>query len=170
MENQNNRKGWGLFVLGLVIGLLVSLVITSVIFKESITPDEGSLVNARVTEKIDALSDVFHERFYLSEVTNEQLETGIYRGMISALDDPYAEYYTPEELEELMNQSEGIYYGIGAYVALDQETELPKISSIIEGTPAEESDLRPEDLIYMVDGTSTYGLTLTEATALIKGP
>ena len=121
-------------------------------------------------KKIDALEDIIREKFYLSEVTEEQLETGLYRGMIRALNDPYAEYYTEEELQALMEHSEGIYYGIGAYVAMDPETQLPKISGIIAGAPAEESELRPEDLVYMIDGTMTYGLTLTEATALIKGP
>jgi len=70
----------------------------------------------------------------------------------------------------MMEQAQGIYYGIGAYVSLDTETQLPKISNVIEGTPAEEADLRAEDLIYKVDGQETYGLTLTEAVALIKGP
>lgn len=170
MENEKNGKSWGRFVLGMVVGLLVSLIITSVIFKGSLTPADDSLVDSNVLEKVDALEDILKEQFYLSEVTDEQLETGIYRGMIASLDDPYAEYYTAEELEALLEESEGIYYGVGAYVGLDQETELPKISSIIEGSPAEESDLRAEDLIYMIDGVSTYGLTLTEATGLIRGP
>lgn len=70
----------------------------------------------------------------------------------------------------MMEQSQGIYYGIGAYVQLDTNTGLPKISGVIEGSPAEAADLRANDLIYEVDGTSTYGLSLTEAVALIKGP
>ena len=180
MENQKTKKGWGLFVLGTVVGLLVSLVITSVIFRDEVTYEEkktskksktgSELVDEDVLKKIDALEDIIREKFYLSEVTEEQLETGLYRGMIRALNDPYAEYYTEEELQALMEHSEGIYYGIGAYVAMDPETQLPKISGIIAGAPAEESELRPEDLVYMIDGTMTYGLTLTEATALIKGP
>ena len=170
MENEKNRKGWGLFVLGLVIGLLVALIITSVIFRQSIQLPEGSLLDVRVAEKIEALEGLIHERFYLSEVTNGELEEGIYRGMLKALDDPYSEYYTAEELEELMQQTEGIYYGIGAYVGIDEKTSLPKISRVIAGTPAEDADLRPDDLIYQVDGEETYGLSLTEAVALIKGP
>jgi len=39
-------------------------------------------------------------RIYLSEVTNEQLEDGMYRGLMEALDDPYSEYYTAEELTD----------------------------------------------------------------------
>ena len=69
-----------------------------------------------------------------------------------------------------MQDTEGIYFGIGAYVGLDSLTSLPKISGAIGNSPAEEADLRPNDLVYEVDGTSTYGLTLTEAVNLIRGP
>ncbi len=170
MENERERKGWGLFALGLVVGLLVSLIITSVIFKHNVSLEEDSLVNTRVVEKIEDLEKLIHSRFYLAEMTDEELEQGIYRGMLKALNDPYSEYYTTEELKELMDQSEGIYYGIGAHVGLDKETSLPMIKAVIEGTPAEEADLRPNDLIYMVDDELTYGLSLTEAVSLIKGP
>lgn len=170
MENERSRKSWGLFVLGLVIGLLAALIITSIIFRRNVSLSEDTLLDAQVLKKIEALENIIHDRFYLSEMTDEQLEEGIYRGMLAALDDPYSEYYTEEELEQLMNQAEGIYYGIGAYVQLDSETSLPRITGVIADTPAEEADLRPMDLIYKVDDESTYGLSLTEAVALIKGP
>ncbi len=170
MENEKSRNGWGRFVLGLVIGLLAALIITSAIFKQNVSLSEDTFLDAQVLEKIEALEKTIHERFYLSEMTDEELENGLYRGMLGALNDPYSEYYTAEELTALMNQTEGIYYGIGAYVGLDSATSLPKISGVIEGTPAEEADLRPDDLIYKVDDEMTYGLSLSEAVALIKGP
>ena len=53
----------------------------------------------------------------------------MYRGLLSALEDPYSVYYSSEELTELMQQSEGVYYGIGAVMGMDAETSLPRISS-----------------------------------------
>lgn len=170
MENEKNTRGWGLFVLGLVVGLLVALIITSIIFKKSVSFSDDTLMDGRVLKKIESLESLIHKRFYLKEVTDEELETGIYKGMLAALGDPYSEYYTQEELNSMMDQSEGIYYGIGAYVGLDTVTTLPKISSVIEGTPAEEAGLRADDLIYKIDGEFTEGLTLTEAVSRIKGP
>lgn len=170
MENEKSKKGWGLFVLGLVIGLLVSLIIISVIFRQNVRLSDDTLLNEQVLDKVGSLEQLIHDKFYLAEMTDEELEEGIYRGMLAALDDPYSEYYTAEELTALMHQTEGIYYGIGAYVGLDSVTALPKISGIIAGTPAEEANLRPDDLIYKVDDKSMYGLSLTEAVSLIKGP
>ncbi len=186
MENKKIKKDWGLFIAGVLAGLVVALVIIGVVLKTNIVTSEkskrqaledslsevleDSLVDTRVLKKMEDIEDMVHSRFYLSEITDEELETGIYRGMIAALDDPYSEYYTEEEWQDLLEQSEGIYYGIGAYVSLDTVTQLPRISGIIEGAPAAEVDLRPDDLVYQIDGKDTYGLTLTEATALIKGP
>jgi carboxyl-terminal processing protease len=89
--------------------------------------------------------------------------------MLDAVGDPYTTYYSEVELKELMEQTEGIYYGIGAYVALDTVTGLPKIASAMPGTPAEAADLRPDDIIYKVDGQEVYGMDLSAVTALIKG-
>lgn len=170
MENENKKKGWGLFVLGLVVGLLAALIITSMIFQKSVSLSETSLVDERVLKKIESLETVIHDRFYLREMTDSELEEGIYRGMMEALDDPYSEYYTYEELNTLLDHTEGVYYGIGAYISLDAATNLPRISGIISGTPAEEADLRADDIIYMVDGESMEGMSLSEAVSRIKGP
>lgn len=183
MPQKKKGSGISLFISGLIVGMAASLLIISVVFlitrvqkllkvKEEgpqVTFEEDSVVDAQVIQKIQLLEDTIDKYYYLEMVSDEELEDGIYHGMIEALNDPYSEYYTAEELNDLMEQTEGIYYGIGAYVSLDTETSLPKISGIIEGAPASEVDLRVNDLIYEVDGVSTYGKSLEEATALIKG-
>ena len=66
-------------------------------------------------------------------------------------------------------RSPGIYYGIGARVSLDTETQLPKIASVISGTPAEEAGLMANDLLYKADDTELQGMDLSSAVALIRG-
>lgn len=185
-EDGNGKKGS--FVSGVIAGLAGALLILSVIYlgtrlqqlagagrdsdgasmlAQLLSGD--SLVDEQTISKLQTIGDTVKKYFYLSEVEDDALEEGMYRGMLEALDDPYSEYYSAEELAKIMEQTEGIYYGIGAYVSLDTLTSLPKISGVIEGTPAQEADLRANDLIYQVDGASTYGLSLDEAVAMIKG-
>lgn len=166
-ENEKRHSGGGKFVLGVVVGLLVALITFS--FALKVTGSYTSEQNP-ITKKINALEDIIHREFYLAEITDEELEEGLYKGMLESLQDPYSEYYTVEELEEILDSTEGIYYGIGAYLMLDTDTGLPKITGIIEGTPAQEADLRPDDLIYQADDTQLQGMSLQEAVALIKGP
>ena len=178
-------SGKGLFFGGLITGIAGALMIFAICYlglyiqklmeaprqpDEQFQFKEGSAIDESVLTKLQNLESTVNKYFYLGEVTNEEFQDGIYKGMIAALGDPYSEYYSAEELAVLMDQTEGIYYGIGAYIQLDTATGLPKISGTIEGAPSEEVDLRANDLIYEVDGTATYGMTLTEVVSLIKGP
>jgi carboxyl-terminal processing protease len=180
----NNGEKKGLFLSGFIVGFAATLLIVGGIFiafqihnimtmKDDVAAQvsygEDSAVNAQTIKKLQLLEDTVKENFYLSEVTNEQLEDGMFRGLMDSLDDPYSEYYTAEELNELTEQTQGIYFGIGAYVSMDSETNLPKISGVIEGAPAADVDLRANDIIYEVDGVSTAGKTLTEAVNMIRG-
>ena len=190
---QDNKEKGRLFFSGMMAGLTVALLIVSVVYLgtrvqkkvaiknfceqndfESAVLEEipmvgDSAITSRMIHKLQTLEKVIDQYFYLDEVSEGELEDGIYHGMMSALDDPYTEYYSAEELTNLINQTQGVYYGIGAYVGIDSTTTLPRILGIIENTPAQEAGLRANDIIYEVDGTSTYGLSLTEAVAMIKG-
>lgn len=191
--NLNNRKDDKTpFIAGIVVGLAAALVIVSIVMlvgrvsRNSAAQNQSSLnsgmnagnaagiagsdvVTAEVLKKLGLLTGIIEDEFYLHEVSGEELAEGMYRGLLDSLDDRYSEYYNAEEFQELMNGTSGIYYGIGAYVSLDTATNYPKISGTIKGTPAEEAGLRANDILYEVDGTSTYGMTLTDAVALIKG-
>ena len=176
-------SGKGLFLAGLIAGLASTLLLVGIVYlghsiqqiaesrnaAEQVVFEENSAVDASLVTKLQALESIIDQYYYLSEVSNEELQDGIYKGMLESLGDPYSEYYTTEELNAILEQTEGVYYGIGAYVSLDSDTGLPKISGTIVGSPAEAADLRANDLIYEVDGTSTYGLSLTETVSLIKG-
>lgn len=131
--------------------------------------DNNGPITPVVLEKMQNVMELIHRRFYLDEVTDEQLLDGMYKGMVAALEDPFSEYYTVEELQKLLSDTSGVYYGIGAYVSIDQTYNMTKVSGVIAGSPAEEAKLRANDIIYEIDGVSTYEMSLDEAVKLIKG-
>ena len=178
------REKKGLFFSGIIVGFAATLLIVGAVFigyqiyrfahlgsGESVvvSSNTDSAITAHTIEKLELLEETIKDNFYLSEVTDEQLQDGIYKGMLESLNDPYSEYYTAEELQDLTEQTQGIYYGIGAYVSMDTDTNLPKISGVIEGSPAAGVDLRANDIIYEVNGESTAGKTLSESVSLIRG-
>ena len=190
MKKKDNRGFWG----GLVLGMVGTLIITGLLVlafwnagkaamqkngggsdgsvgissSEKKTKNQGFVTEEMIT-KINYIANLIHEGFFLDEVSDEDLENGIYEGLMNALNDPYSEYYTKAEFEEIMQSSSGIYYGIGAYVSIDNETNLPKISGVFKNSPAEEAGLRTDDLIYMVNGEQTYGKSLSDVVAKIRG-
>ena len=187
-ELQEKAKKGG-FLWGLVTGTLFSALFAAIVClivttmgpqeeetsrkdkdkDKSSTKQEAVVFDEDMEGKLDAIEEILREYYYLDEIDEAVLEDGIYHGMVDALGDPYSVYYSPEELQQLLEQTEGIYYGIGAYVGLDTMTGYPKIISPIPGSPAEEVDLRPDDIIYEVNGESVYGMDLNSVVALIKG-
>ena len=164
----NHKKSfWG----GVITGVLaVALVLSGVFLGQSAwnlyqssraqetaahNGEEGvssnSVANPQTMNKLQVLEDTIN-KYYLENVDEQTLEKGVYDGLVEALGDPYSTYYSSEELKELQDKTEGIYYGIGAYVGIDADTSLPRLTGIIEGTPAQESGLRAGDLLYKVDG------------------
>ena len=129
---------------------------------------ESVMDNPDVNDKVQMLESII-DKFYVYDVSQNAIEDGIYDGVMEAIDDPYAAYYSPEEFIEIMNSTEGVYYGIGAILLKDKTTTYPKITGIIDDSPASESDLMVEDIIYKVNGEDVGGQELTEIVSKIKG-
>lgn len=180
---KKNKKSFqkGLFLgIGCTILVIMVLVVVVTIFgsyisfrkytKSTSASSEAveSIVNQSVEDKMDVLEDTIHE-YYLEDVEASTLEEGVYRGILESLDDPYSVYYTAEELSELQKQTEGIYYGVGAYVSMDLETGYAQFSKIIKDTPAEASGLMTGDYIYMVNDENMQGQELSYVVSKIKG-
>lgn len=174
---QKKKQG---FLAGVLIGagtaLLVVLIVCSALFafrySQLQVTQQGAgsaVVSDNMQIKLQTIEQIVDFYYYKDDVDKEAMADGVYRGVMDAIGDPYSTYYSAAELKSLMEQTEGIYYGIGAYVALDTISGLPKIASAIPGTPAEAADLRPDDIIYKVDGQEVYGMDLTAVTGLIKG-
>lgn len=174
---QKKRYGfWAGMLLGVGATLLVVLIVCTGIFayryvllQQERKNAAGSVVGMDMQTKLKTIEQLVDFYYYKDDVDKEAMADGVYRGVMDAIGDPYSTYYSAAELQDLMEQTEGVYYGIGAYVALDTVSGLPKIASAIPGTPAEAADLRPDDIIYKVDGQEVYGMDLSAVTGLIKG-
>ena len=89
---------------------------------------------------------------------------------MAGLDDPYSVYYTPEEYQELLEEDEGEYVGIGATVSKDMETNEVYIVKPIIGSPAEAAGLKPQDVFVEIDGVEiTADMELEEVVDMIRG-
>lgn len=180
-----NNKG-GVFLLGLLVGVIITALVGSCAYvgtrlyhladgrlAKTASADGSSgadLVNDDTLEKLEALEEVIDKYYYKDEdIDVEEMTEGMYSGLVDSLGDPYSVYYTAEEWHDLMADTEGIYYGIGAYLQLDTATGLARINGVIADTPAEEAGLRENDIIYQVDGEMIQGLELSEIVSRVKG-
>ncbi len=146
---------------------LYQAIQASVRLEDSGSAEEEGLLSDKVRQKADVIQEIIEE-YYLDEVSTKQLQEGVYRGIVDALEDPYSTYYTAEEMIEQQNSMQGIYYGIGAYISR-QEEGISVITGTIPDSPAEEVGLMDGDIIRKVDGESVDGWEQTEIVARIKG-
>lgn len=186
VPQQEPAKSKGIFLAGLMSGVVISVLTVCCIYvgvrfydvyqlrkvkqtSAKSAPVE-SIVNDETLEKLELIEDVIDECYFEEEdIDVENMIEGMYAGMVASLGDPYSVYYTAEEWKALMQDTEGIYYGIGAYISLDVTTGFGKISGVIENTPAQEAGLLENDIIYQIDGELAQGFDLSEIVSRIKG-
>ena len=109
-------------------------------------------------------------RFLFEEnVDLEKMLHSAVAGMISSLDDPYSEFYTPEQTQLQTGDLSGEIEGIGVYIEADPEGRGVVVVAPLFSSPAERAGLRTGDVIIAVDGESLNGLPLIEATNLTRG-
>jgi carboxyl-terminal processing protease len=105
---------------------------------------------------------------YVRAVTDQDLSEGAIRGMLSSLNDPYSEYLSQEQVDDLGRGTQGTFAGVGIQIQL-KDNQITVVTPI-EGSPALEAGVQPGDAILAIDGHPTKGLDLPSAVKRILGP
>lgn len=188
-RNQNDNER---FTRGFVSGILVMLLCVSIVYfvKSTIEarssaargaeasaavgepqaaedPYTLSLDDDRILDKIHEIEGIVNEAF-INEIDSSQVETYVYKGLVAGLADPYAGFYTAEELEKVNESTSGEYYGVGATLSQNKSTGVITVVKCYEGTPSAEAGMLPGDILYSVDDTPVTGVDLTEVVSMIK--
>lgn len=146
-------------IIALICGIFIggaALYIVSTRFSSS--PDASSVMDAltegdssdSATTKLQTIISII-KTYYYQDVENDALVEGIYKGILESLDDPYSEYYTAEEYDDLMTTLTGNYAGIGALLSKNTTTGIVTITKVYADTPAETAGLMAGDIIEYAD-------------------
>jgi len=115
----------------------------------------------------------FIQNHYVEETDPNMLFEGAMTGMINSLRDPYSAFLPEREMEDMNDMTQGSFGGIGLYVskpsAANREGTFLEVVSPIEDTPGWRSGINAGDLIILINGESTDGLTSDEAVARLRG-
>ena len=115
----------------------------------------------------EAWSLLEREHIDRQELDPKTVSDGAIRGMLRALDDPYASFLDAQQFDIESQEIRGFFEGIGAQVGI-REDRLTIIAPLPD-TPAEQSGIRPGDIILEIDGQSADGISLLEAVSKIRG-
>lgn len=118
-------------------------------------------------KKLEAILGVFYDKSIL-DLSDEEFQRGIIDGLVKGSGDKYAQYYTPEEITELMGDYGGKFYGIGASLSSNDNGAV-EVQSVYKDSPSEKAGIREGDIIEKVDGKDITGIDLDRAVDNIRG-
>jgi carboxyl-terminal processing protease len=100
--------------------------------------------------------------------TKEQAYTAI-REALKPLGDRYTRFLDPAQFKALTSQTSGELSGVGIRMGIKDKTKDLIVVEPIENSPAAKANLKAGDGIVAIDGKPTKGMTLDDASALIRG-
>ncbi len=167
---KKSTKRWPIFlaaVLGIALGAAITL---GILFAVGTVNKKSEVTLSTVGEnaKLRSLIQLIKDYYYI-DVDDETLQNGLYEGLFESLDDPYSEYYTEDEYDELMSTLSGNYAGIGALLQKNIETGEVNITKVYSDTPAEKSGLQAGDSIVSADEYLAVDMDLDEFVQHIRG-
>jgi len=165
MNKKNFLEG---MVAGIVLIIALNMLIYTVLPAMNFAPSgfsggfgEGS------RDKLNHIYGLINNHF-VDDFETEDLERGMFMGLMYGLGDVYSTYMSAEEYSRFREQTEGVYPGIGAVVAVTEDGRA-MIVSPFDGSPAAEAGIMAQDIIMAVDDMDTRGLGLDIIVAAMRG-
>lgn len=172
----STKKGIFIGILGTVAAActILNVVCTATNSQIYFAPKGSSVSSQKLVLDDDTIAKIneltaYAKLYYYDDVTKEQLQNGLYQGLIEGLDDKYSVYYNEEDYTALQVSTTGKYYGIGAGLSQNQDTMIVTVNKVYEATPSEEAGLVKDDIILSVDGIEGDSMEVSELVKLIRG-
>ena len=120
-------------------------------------------------DKYFSVYDKIKDNYYdFWDVKKEDLVEKSIVWLVSWLNDPYTEYFNPNENKNFMSSLSWDFEWIWA--VLEKVDLWVKITSVVENSPAETAWIKPWDIVTDVNWTNIAKMSTTEVIALIKWP
>jgi len=118
-------------------------------------------------ERLNELDQAVHQKYYSTDISEEEITEKMLEGYVEGLNDPYSLYRSNTELDEYHNNTAGVYVGIGITVTQRDDGAI-EIIDVADGGTAKEAGIVPGDLLMEVEGISAI-LNYQEAVDAIAG-
>ncbi|WP_158543742.1 S41 family peptidase [Cohnella sp. OV330] len=107
------------------------------------------------------------EEYHISKPTDDKLNESEIEAMIGSLDDPYTQYFSPEELQSFSNAINQSFVGIG--IVMSQDDGITYLENVVPDSPAFKAGLMPGDALVSIDGAATAGKSIDAIQVMAAG-
>jgi carboxyl-terminal processing protease len=142
-------------------------------FRVQVLRDEKTFDMTKVTN-LETLTDTMEEVFQFvkprlvsKDPSIQNVEYAVIDEMLETLDH-HSGIITPQVYKEFMVETEGSFGGLGIVIGI-RNGQLTVIAPI-EGTPAYNLGIKPNDRIVQIEDESTVNMSLIEAVGKLRGP
>lgn len=145
---------------------VAGLLVASFLFGYGVGHDSGR----ETSEPFELLTEARQaiRELSLRSVDEQRLSQGSVRGLIEALEDPYAEYLDPSTYESFKEEHTiGHFSGVGMW--LRPEEGRLKVVSVLPDSPADRAGVTTGDFVTAVGGKPIEGLSLKQVVHRIRG-
>lgn len=145
--------------LAILGAVLVPLVAGAFVVQERATLDGGRLFGQ--------VLDLVESR-YVDSVDTAMLYEKAARGLVSQLQDPYSELFSPRQLTQFNTTTAGRYGGLGMQIE-EQPGKGVVVSKVFPHTPAEAAGVREGDVFIAIDTINTRGWSSARVADSLRG-
>lgn len=112
--------------------------------------------------------DTIDQKYPDAKNTDAQARVyGAISGLVGSLNDPYSEFFNPEETKSFEDDIAGSFVGIGLEVGI--KDKVLTIIAPLKDTPGYKAGLKSGDKILKIDKTVTSNLSIEQAVDLMRG-
>jgi len=91
-------------------------------------------------------------------------------GMMRSVKDRYTVFLTPKDFAGLNEGLDGgDFGGTGIVIQTDDQTKYVTVENVVPDGPADKAGIEQDDLIIAIDGVSTKGMSLPQASSKLRG-
>ena len=152
-------------LLGILIGILLCAGILGFSAANN-SRTEAAVAELDYQEKIDMILS-YLKAYYLNDLDEQTIEDALAKGLMENIGDKYAQYYTEEEFDTLMEEIHGADAGIGVQIVMNDDNKV-EVYKVFKDSPAQEAGVQIKDLIVEADGVRDFE-TLDELVSIVRG-
>ena len=127
--------------------------------------DDSARTAKAVSHEVDIASRDAH-----GKISSHLLAYAAISGMLDSVKDRYTVFLDPKEYAALNEGLDGTSFaGTGIVIQADDQTKYIDVSNVVPGGPADKAGVQQDDVITAIDGLSTKGMTIQEASSHLRG-
>ncbi|GAC1502216.1 MAG: S41 family peptidase [Vulcanimicrobiaceae bacterium] len=120
----------------------------------------------QLNREVEIASNTYHS----SKFTARDLTYATIAGMLGSVKDRYTVFLSPKDYADLNAGLDGTTFsGTGIVIESDDQSKMIQVSNVVPNGPADKAGIQQDDIISAIDGKSTRGFTIQQASSLLRG-